>query len=489
MPYNGDLSSSRFFPKQIRKALVNYEMIRLHEVDLEDDGIAQKSDYELKKEAINSVMKELEIKARCKAWGATVAATYLSYGTVITDFEKFERDMVARGAKNNIDLSVEKVINWSSSPIPRGGIPYNDISSRVRPFRLPGSSPLASLAILNRPSFMISQFLQKLDLFKLERAWALEAGEFDEVPGQAEAEEYAFWQEVSERAEAAGVLVVQDESTLTEDGEEMYVVTVEITSDEQFRDILKEVIEEHIKNPSSELDRQSAYFHKNLSEGFLDIDKLMDSTAPTITDLTPSNGSFTDNPAPTISAVITDDAEGIGVDSENIIMQIDGAKLACNFDSESGKVSATPPSPLTDGEHEVNLTAYDKAGNQAQGDWSFTVDTTPANGVFTVLSKLVDPEERKKASVRAEADEPVTYLAEVFKVSGDDDDEDEDRIKTPIKIYSYASNALTQSFTFAWDGRSSKGRMAGEGNYVLRITLFDRAKNETEFEFKVKVDD
>jgi len=100
-----------------------------------------------------------------------------------------------------------------------------------------------------------------------------------------------------------------------------------------------------------------------------------DTVAPTITELTPGNDSFVNNTTPTISAVVSDDLSGIN--AESIQMTLDDTPVQPNYDSDTGTVSYTPESDLTEGQHTVSLNVSDNAGNTAEVSWSFTVDVTP----------------------------------------------------------------------------------------------------------------
>ncbi len=101
-----------------------------------------------------------------------------------------------------------------------------------------------------------------------------------------------------------------------------------------------------------------------------------DTTSPTISNLTPADGSFTNNPTPTISATVSDEEGGSGINPSSIQMILDGNLVSHSYDSSTGLVSYTPTTPLLEGLHTVNLSVSDNSGNTASASWSFTVDTT-----------------------------------------------------------------------------------------------------------------
>jgi|GEM_PF-2425022 len=114
----------------------------------------------------------------------------------------------------------------------------------------------------------------------------------------------------------------------------------------------------------------------------------IDTTAPTIADFAPVNGSLLADSAPAIRAVLGDNFSG--VDPSSVILILDGSVLSSTF--ADGVVTATPASPLADGWHELALTVKDKVGNQAASPvWKFAVDTkgpdyaglTPANSTVS----------------------------------------------------------------------------------------------------------
>ncbi|MDI6892744.1 MAG: Ig-like domain-containing protein [Actinomycetota bacterium] len=491
-------TSFKFYPKQIHKALVDYEMIKLHEEDLKD-GVVDYEDSYLKNTVLDAAMKEWEIRARCRTWAGTVATLqagyWLSKQKAIVKaliegrdssfyLNQFINDMRKRGADENISESCRRVRDWALKPTTRNKIPHEEISAIVYPFSIPSSSLSLSLPLLGKSPFLALPFIGHLNLLWARPAWAYEvtSSENEEVLNRIDSEVYLFWQDVAEQAEAAGILSTQEQMVLTEDGEEEHIITSTITNDERFEEVVKDVVEQHVQNPASDFGKQFAIFQRNLLiNQITDIDKLMDMTAPTISNLTPGDNSFTNDQTPLISAHVKDDPDGIGVDEKTITLKLSGENLACEYVTETGLVKATPPSPLPDGEYEINLGVSDKAGNEAERTWKFTVDTVPPELTCNVLNKIINVKKSTVAAIEVASNEPITFRAEIFRVK------DKQTGNKGERIYTYTGENLTQEFTFFWDGRDNEGNLVPNGVYTVKITATDRATNEASFEVHVNV--
>lgn len=97
----------------------------------------------------------------------------------------------------------------------------------------------------------------------------------------------------------------------------------------------------------------------------------VDNVPPTISSITPTDGSAINTVAPTISATVSDAS---GINSNSIYMQLDGVEVTSNYDSATGLVSC-PTTILSQDSHTVSLTVADTRGNTATKTWTFTVDT------------------------------------------------------------------------------------------------------------------
>lgn len=115
---------------------------------------------------------------------------------------------------------------------------------------------------------------------------------------------------------------------------------------------------------------------KVLSGGTLNLAQVLtalDVSPPTVSHLTPADGSIINDAKPEISAVVTDPS---GIDQNGIELKVDGSVVGHTYDPATSKVSYTPTDPLAEGAHTVNLVVYDVRSNRATEEWSFTVDTT-----------------------------------------------------------------------------------------------------------------
>lgn len=111
--------------------------------------------------------------------------------------------------------------------------------------------------------------------------------------------------------------------------------------------------------------------------GLVDADEAapgVDTTPPTISDLTPADGALINTATPTISATVTDAS---GIDATSIVMTVDGASVAHTYDITTSLVSYVPATNLAEGLHTVALYVQDMLSNLGTAGWSFTVDTTP----------------------------------------------------------------------------------------------------------------
>lgn len=200
---------------------------------------------------------------------------------------------------------------------------------------------------------------------------------------------YSFWEDVVNQATLAGVIQTTTTSGIDEYGEEYYTFSSEVTDDAMLDEIFTQTVYDHLNNPASEEDKAFANFQKNLFiEGILDVDTLMDSTAPVIGGVTPADGSLAvGGAAPTISAIV-EDLPGLevasGIDPASISITLDGTPVVSEYIPEMKMAVYTPPIPLASGNHQVSLSVEDMANNQATKTWSFAVDATPPTTTATL---------------------------------------------------------------------------------------------------------
>lgn len=113
---------------------------------------------------------------------------------------------------------------------------------------------------------------------------------------------------------------------------------------------------------------------------------LVDTTPPLITIQQPANQSTTLDPTPVIRAGYTDDS---GIDTTNVTLIVDFIDVTSLATVTLDYISYTPPSPLSEGQHNVQLEVSDQSAprNKATVMWWFLVnplapeitDTQPLN--------------------------------------------------------------------------------------------------------------
>lgn len=91
---------------------------------------------------------------------------------------------------------------------------------------------------------------------------------------------------------------------------------------------------------------------------------LEDDTNPVIRDVKPKRGSRTRNRRPTIRFTMFDDLSGIASDAD-VVLTIDGDWVPVEYDPDTRQAKARPRAALAPGEHRVEISVTDQAGNKA----------------------------------------------------------------------------------------------------------------------------
>ena len=97
------------------------------------------------------------------------------------------------------------------------------------------------------------------------------------------------------------------------------------------------------------------------------------STAPSLSDKTPSDESTISDVRPEISIEI-DDPGSSGIDSSSLMMYLDDDLVDADY--SGGVFYYTPSSDLSDGEHTIEVIAENNNGERSTAEWSFSIDTT-----------------------------------------------------------------------------------------------------------------
>lgn len=98
----------------------------------------------------------------------------------------------------------------------------------------------------------------------------------------------------------------------------------------------------------------------------------VDTVGPTVTGLNPADKSTVNNAKPTISANYND-GTGSGIDTTTVQVKLDSGFVTSGLTITSTGVQFKPTTPLTPGDHTARVFVSDKAGNQTEAVWGFTV--------------------------------------------------------------------------------------------------------------------
>lgn len=100
----------------------------------------------------------------------------------------------------------------------------------------------------------------------------------------------------------------------------------------------------------------------------------VDDTAPVTVIVSPLKDAITNNAMPEIKATYSDSDGGSGINTDSVVMTLDGAVVDGGV--EALEVTYMPTTDLSEGLHTVTVDVSDKVGNPAEtASWSFTVDT------------------------------------------------------------------------------------------------------------------
>lgn len=100
---------------------------------------------------------------------------------------------------------------------------------------------------------------------------------------------------------------------------------------------------------------------------------VIDSVAPTISDLAPGIGTTVKDPQPVIYAVFEDEG-GSGVDADQVRLVVGGEDVTAHATRSPRFVTYRPIHPIANGRVDIRIQIKDKAGNTAQAEWQFLVD-------------------------------------------------------------------------------------------------------------------
>ncbi len=111
----------------------------------------------------------------------------------------------------------------------------------------------------------------------------------------------------------------------------------------------------------------------NVAQAAYSFNVLIDVLPPTISNITPANGSLVATATPILSAVFSDNLTGVAPASAHILL--DGVEVTGQANVTASGFSFVPAA-LSDGPHLLSISVRDNQGNQAQALVNFTTDTT-----------------------------------------------------------------------------------------------------------------
>ena len=106
-----------------------------------------------------------------------------------------------------------------------------------------------------------------------------------------------------------------------------------------------------------------------------------DTEPPTAAITSPAAGSFVAGATPAITATYSD--TGSGIDTASVLLRLDGVNRTASAQVTASGLTFTPPFPLAEGDHLVEITLRDSAGNEAAASAGFKIDTVLPSLAFT----------------------------------------------------------------------------------------------------------
>ena len=192
-----------------------------------------------------------------------------------------------------------------------------------------------------------------------------------------------------------------------------------------------------------------------------------DLTSPTIELLPPASDGFT-TPGAVIKADVTDEISGV----DQVSLYIDSQLKSSSYDEEKGLLQYLPQPPLTQGAHEIKITAVDKADNSGTRIWNVLVDNQPP--VAQITLPLNGSELRKDIVVQGTAQDANLdyYLVQMIPQNG----KALWWIGLPVRK-NVVSGALAQFDSALID----------DGPYTLILIVKDKAGNKTVSQINVSL--
>jgi hypothetical protein len=108
----------------------------------------------------------------------------------------------------------------------------------------------------------------------------------------------------------------------------------------------------------------------------------IDSVPPQVTEYSPGNGSAVNSNLPQIYGTISDRG-GLGIEPARVRIDLDGSDMTSQATVTPVFFNLQLPQPLPEGTHTVRVRLQDRAGNESETHWSFSVSSNRVVREFT----------------------------------------------------------------------------------------------------------
>ncbi len=198
-----------------------------------------------------------------------------------------------------------------------------------------------------------------------------------------------------------------------------------------------------------------------LSTGWIPLSSV-DTIAPQILAVAPASGENVRSTQPLIIARVIDSG---GINPNSLQMQVNGSAVAAAYDPATATLRYQPTAALSEGEHRVQVSASDLAGNVGSAEWTFTVNLSASAEIKDVQAA--------PTPFSPNGDGTDDILSIQFRLTGE----------TPaqIQILNEAGQVVrtlhalaplpATMHQFVWDGKDDADQLAPAGIYVVRVHI------------------
>ncbi len=195
---------------------------------------------------------------------------------------------------------------------------------------------------------------------------------------------------------------------------------------------------------------------------------------PTITLVSPTDGTRTTNNKPTIKFKVVDETGGSGINQSTVTLNLDstahkhgGTGMSVTAITNGYEYTYTPSSALSDGNHTISISVSDNDGNAATVvSAAFVVDVTKP--VLTITSPTANLITNQAAQTLKGTTNDVT--------------------SSPVTITATLNGTSVGTITVGSDGTFSKAITLKEGSNTIVVTAKDAAGNTTTVTRTVSLD-